>query len=79
MARFLRANPGLASRFTEHVEFPDYTGGELVTILAGMAAKEGFTLDPGATSQGHKPGSRRAAPAKVRSSATAGPRAGCSA
>ena len=48
MARFLQANPGLASRFTEHVGFPDYTGGELVTILAGMAAKEGFTLDPGA-------------------------------
>ncbi len=51
MARFLQANPGLASRFTEHVEFPDYTGGELVTILAGMAAREGFTLDPGATAR----------------------------
>jgi SpoVK/Ycf46/Vps4 family AAA+-type ATPase len=48
MERFLRANPGLASRFTEHVEFPDYTGDELVTILAGMAAREGFTLDAGA-------------------------------
>ena len=51
MERFLRANPGLASRFTEHVDFPDYAGDELVTILAGMAAKEGFTLDPGAAAQ----------------------------
>ena len=30
------------------MEFPDYSGRELVTILAGMAAKEGFTLDAGA-------------------------------
>jgi len=51
MERFLKANPGLASRFTEHVDFPDYTGDELVTILAGMAAKEGFTLDHGAADQ----------------------------
>ena len=51
MERFLQANPGLASRFTEHVDFPDYTGDELVTILAGMAAKEGFTLDPGAAAR----------------------------
>ncbi len=51
MERFLTANPGLASRFTEHVDFPDYTGSELVTILAGMAAKEGFTLAPEAAAQ----------------------------
>jgi SpoVK/Ycf46/Vps4 family AAA+-type ATPase len=48
MEQFLTANPGLASRFTERVEFPDYSGPELVTILAGMAAKENFTLDDGA-------------------------------
>ena len=48
MERFLTANPGLASRFGGRVEFPDYSGRELVTILAGMAAKEGFTLDAGA-------------------------------
>jgi len=48
MERFLAANPGLASRFTERVEFPDYSSPELVTILRGMAAKEGFTLDAGA-------------------------------
>jgi SpoVK/Ycf46/Vps4 family AAA+-type ATPase len=48
MERFLAANPGLASRFGGRVEFPGYSGRELVTILAGMAAKEGFTLDAGA-------------------------------
>jgi SpoVK/Ycf46/Vps4 family AAA+-type ATPase len=48
MEHFLQANPGLASRFTEHVEFPDYSGDELVTILAAMSGQEGFTLDPGA-------------------------------
>jgi hypothetical protein len=48
MARFVTANPGLASRFTELVEFPDYSGDELVTILTGMAANGGFGLNPGA-------------------------------
>jgi AAA+ superfamily predicted ATPase len=48
MERFLAANPGLASRFSERVEFPHYSDRELVTILKDMAAKEGFTLDDGA-------------------------------
>ena len=47
MERFLDANPGLSSRFTVRVQFPDYSSAELVTILAGMAAREGFTLDDG--------------------------------
>ncbi len=33
MARFLESNPGLASRFPEHVEFPDYTKEECLKIL----------------------------------------------
>lgn len=51
MEHFLAANPGLQSRFTEHVDFPDYTDDELVTILTGMAAAEGFTLDPAAVAK----------------------------
>jgi SpoVK/Ycf46/Vps4 family AAA+-type ATPase len=47
MESFLQANQGLASRFTAWVGFPDYSDGELVTILKGMAAKEGFALDAG--------------------------------
>jgi AAA+ superfamily predicted ATPase len=48
MDRFLAANPGLASRFTERVQFPGYSSPELVTILTDVAAREGFTLDAGA-------------------------------
>src|SRR6185437_1269010 len=46
MAEFLDANPGLASRFTVRVDFPDYSGGELLQILDAMAAKEGYRLTP---------------------------------
>jgi SpoVK/Ycf46/Vps4 family AAA+-type ATPase len=48
MADFLAANPGLASRFTVRVEFPDYSGAELLQILTAMAAKEGYRLTPDA-------------------------------
>jgi hypothetical protein len=48
MKGFLAANPGLASRFTSRVDFPGYAADELVTIATGLAAAEGFTLDPGA-------------------------------
>jgi hypothetical protein len=51
MERFLQANPGLASRFTRHVDFPNYSGAELVTILTGMAGQEGFALDPAASAE----------------------------
>lgn len=44
MERFLAANPGLASRFTVRVEFPDYTEAELLDILTSMAASEGYRL-----------------------------------
>ena len=42
MADFLTANPGLASRFASHVEFPPYSPDELVTILTRHAADAGF-------------------------------------
>lgn len=48
MERFLAANPGLASRFTVQIEFPDYTGAELIEILRSMAAAEGYRLTAGA-------------------------------
>jgi SpoVK/Ycf46/Vps4 family AAA+-type ATPase len=51
MDGFLAANRGLASRFSERVEFPDYSDGELVTILVGMAAEEGFELETSAESR----------------------------
>lgn len=48
MEKFLAANPGLASRFTVRVEFPDYSDGELLDILTAMAATEGYRLTDGA-------------------------------
>jgi SpoVK/Ycf46/Vps4 family AAA+-type ATPase len=48
MTGFLTANPGLASRFTARVEFPDYKADELLAILRAMAAKEEYQLAPGA-------------------------------
>jgi SpoVK/Ycf46/Vps4 family AAA+-type ATPase len=46
MAEFLDANPGLASRFTVRVHFPDYASDELLQILDAMAAGEGYRFTP---------------------------------
>jgi SpoVK/Ycf46/Vps4 family AAA+-type ATPase len=48
MHEFLASNPGLKSRFTVQVEFPDYTGTELLDILLSMAASEEYALTPDA-------------------------------
>ncbi|WP_211177548.1 right-handed parallel beta-helix repeat-containing protein [Pseudonocardia acidicola] len=45
MDQFLASNPGVASRFTKTVEFPNYSVAELVTIVRGMAAKHYYELD----------------------------------
>ena len=46
MQKFLGANPGLASRFSIHVNFPDYSNAELLNILQAMARAEEYTLTP---------------------------------
>ncbi|MEV5603948.1 right-handed parallel beta-helix repeat-containing protein [Streptomyces sp. NPDC052299] len=48
MERFLGSNPGLASRFARHIEFPDYTSDELVTIVRRHAVDNGYECAPGA-------------------------------
>lgn len=48
MERFLRSNPGLASRFPGTISFPDYSHDELAAIFARAAAQEGFRLTGGA-------------------------------
>ena len=45
MQLFLSANSGLASRFPNQIEFPDYTGEELYKILCSIARSKGYTLD----------------------------------
>jgi hypothetical protein len=44
MTDFVASNPGLASRFTRYLDFPDYTRDELAVILSRVAAREGVTL-----------------------------------
>lgn len=49
MEHFLTANSGLASRFPNQIEFPDYTGEQLMEILRIQAKSRGYVLDPGCT------------------------------
>jgi SpoVK/Ycf46/Vps4 family AAA+-type ATPase len=46
MARFLESNPGLASRFSRHVHFEDYTTAELLEIVKEMTATAGYKCAP---------------------------------
>ena len=41
MKKFLKMNPGLQSRFTRYIDFPDYSADELTTIFKAMAEKNG--------------------------------------
>ena len=45
MALFLTANSGLASRFPNQIEFPDYTGSELLAITRSLAMSKGYRLE----------------------------------
>lgn len=47
MQLFLGANSGLASRFPNQIEFPDYTGEELYRITLSLAKSKGYALDEG--------------------------------
>mgnify|MGYP004692621223 FL=1 len=44
METFLTANSGLASRFPNKIEFPDYTADELLDITAVLAKGKGYRL-----------------------------------
>jgi hypothetical protein len=48
MDRFLRSNPGLASRFSVRISFPSYTPGELAQIMTVIAEQAGDSFDPDA-------------------------------
>ena len=51
MQQFLRANPGLASRFARTIRFPGYTDDELASIFTQMAEGDGFRLGDGVLSR----------------------------
>ena len=46
MKQFIASNPGLQSRFTNYLNFPDYSAGELAEIFHRMAAQSGLVLSP---------------------------------
>jgi len=48
MHRFLESNPGLRSRFSREIRFPDYSTDELVAITETRAGEYEYTLDDGA-------------------------------
>jgi hypothetical protein len=45
MEEFIDANPGLKSRFTRFIDFPDYTTDELVQIFERMSGDLRYHLD----------------------------------
>jgi Holliday junction resolvasome RuvABC ATP-dependent DNA helicase subunit len=51
MRRFLDSNPGLRSRFSREITFPDYQTGELVEITRRFAQVNGYELEPAAEQQ----------------------------
>jgi hypothetical protein len=48
MRRFLESNPGLQSRFSREITFPDYSTDELVAITEKFAAESEYRFDDGA-------------------------------
>ncbi len=46
MDRFLASNPGLQSRFSRRIEFPDYSALELCRIFGRMCRRNGLELSP---------------------------------
>jgi SpoVK/Ycf46/Vps4 family AAA+-type ATPase len=49
MGQLLQTNPGLTSRFPTHIDFPDYSGDELMQIASLMMQGSGLTMDGTAT------------------------------
>ena len=45
MKRFIDSNPGLQSRFTRYIDFPDYSGEDLYKIFMVRVKKYSYTLD----------------------------------
>jgi len=48
MDTFFQSNPGMSSRIAHHLDFPDYTPGELLQIADKMLAAQNYHFGPGA-------------------------------
>ena len=44
MEQFINSNPGLKSRFTKYIHFPDYTSKDLTEIFVALAKNQGYGL-----------------------------------
>ncbi len=49
MKKFVESNPGLKSRFNKFIEFPDYSGDDLVKIFDLMCVSQDYVLNKEAT------------------------------
>jgi probable Rubsico expression protein CbbX len=54
MDDFFRLNPGMSSRVAHHIDFPDYTVGELQRIAHLMLARESYEFAPDAEQAFHE-------------------------
>ncbi len=48
MDRFFESNPGFRSRIAHHIDFPDYSDGELFQIAEHMLDEQNYSLTPAA-------------------------------
>ena len=46
MERFFQSNPGMRSRIAHHLDFPDYTADELMSIARLMLAEQNYRFSP---------------------------------
>jgi probable Rubsico expression protein CbbX len=46
MDKFFASNPGFRSRIAHHIDFPDYSDGELLQIAEMMLGKQNYQLSP---------------------------------
>ncbi|WGD28960.1 CbbX protein [Ancylobacter sp. WKF20] len=54
MERFFTANPGFRSRVAHHIDFPDYSGGELEAIGGRILGQMNYRLSPAAQEAFHR-------------------------
>lgn len=48
MEKFFQSNPGMSSRIAHHIDFPDYSQGELIEIAQKQVASMQYKFDDGA-------------------------------
>ncbi|MFX7992952.1 hypothetical protein ABTK58_20825, partial [Acinetobacter baumannii] len=46
MEKFFQSNPGFRSRIAHHIDFPDYSEGELLTIAEMMLEGQNYRFSP---------------------------------